>query len=177
QHIWLLGAIDNLTGQTLQGLLHSLPPSPEIENLSFQPLGGTDNWRVSSTHFRPLGWTIVAAVPEADLTRAATELRNQLGLFLLLVLAAGLVVAGIVSLRLTRPLHQLSEFARALPEQDLVAGSMLPGHIADLPRRRPDEVGRLAAAFAYMDEQLREKVARLLEETSSRERLESELNI
>src|SRR5690606_15646852 len=32
-------------------------------------------------------------------------------------------------------------------------------------------------AFAYMDEQLREKVARLLEETSSRERLESELNI
>src|SRR5690606_21137771 len=96
---------------------------------------------------------------------------------LLLVLAGGLIVAGMVSLRMTRPLHQLSEFARALPEQDLAGGSMLPAHIAELPRRRPDEVGRLASAFAYMDEQLREKVARLLEETSSRQRLESELNI
>ena len=176
-HVWLLGAVDDDTGSTLQGLLHSLPPSAEIENLSFKPVGGQNSWRIYSTHFRPLGWTIVAAVPEADFTRAATALRNQLGLFLLLVLAGGLGVAGIVSLRLTRPLHQLSEFARALPEQDLVAGSMLPSHIAELPRRRPDEVGRLAGAFAYMDEQLREKVARLLEETSSRERLESELNI
>ena len=176
-HVWLLGAIDANTGRTLQGLLHDLPPSPEIEQLNFQPQGGKDSWRIHSSHFRPLGWTIVAAVPEADFTRAATELRNQLGLFLLLVLAAGLTVAGILSLRLTRPLHQLSEFARSLPEQDLVAGRMLPAHIAELPRRRPDEVGRLAAAFAYMDEQLREKVARLLEETSSRERLESELNI
>ncbi len=176
-HVGLLGALDEHSGHTLQGILHSLPPSPDIENFSFQPAGGTDSWRIYSTHFRPLGWTIVAAVPEADFTRAATELRNQLGLFLLMVLAGGLMVAGVVSLRLTRPLHQLSEFARALPEQDLVAGSMLPRHIADLPRRRPDEVGRLAAAFAYMDEQLREKVARLLDETSSRERLESELNI
>ena len=177
QYVGLLGAVDDHSGLTLQGLLHSLPPSPEIENLSFLPLGGKDSWRIYSTHFRPLGWTIVGAVPEADFTRAATELRNQLGVFLMLVLAGGLAIAGIVSLRLTRPLHQLSEFARALPAQDLVAGRMLPSHIAELPRRRPDEVGRLAAAFAYMDEQLREKVTRLLEETSSRERLESELNI
>ena len=177
QYVGLLGTVDDYSGLTLQGLLHSLPPSPEIENLSFLPAGGKDSWRIYSTHFRPLGWTIVGAVPEADFTRAATELRNQLGVFLMLVLAAGLAIAGIVSLRLTRPLHQLSEFARALPEQDLVAGSMLPNHIAELPRRRPDEVGRLAGAFVYMDEQLREKVARLLEETSSRERLESELNI
>src|SRR5690606_10362916 len=136
-----------------------------------------DAWRIDSTHFRPLGWTIVAAVPERDFTRAANELRNQLGLFFLIVLAIGLTVAGFVSIRLTRPLRQLSEFARALPDQDLSAGQALPSHIVELPRRRPDEVGRLAAAFVYMDEQLREKVARLLEETSSRERLESELNI
>ena len=176
-HGHLLGAVDADTGSTLQDMLHALAPSPEIRHLSFSPAGGKDAWRIYYVHFRPLGWTIVAAVPEGDFTRAATELRNQLGFFLLLVLAAGLTVAGLLSIRLTRPLHQLSEFARALPEQDLSAGRMLPAHIAELPRRRPDEVGRLAAAFAYMDEQLREKVARLLEETSSRERLESELNI
>lgn len=174
----LLNAADAHTGSTLQNLLYALPPSTEINYLDFTPVGGKDSWRIHSTHFRPLGWTIVAAVPEADFTRAATDLRNQLGFFLLLVLAAGLAVAGVLSIRLTRPLHQLSEFARALPEQDLSSGTrILPAHIAELPHRRPDEVGRLASAFAYMDEQLREKIARLLEETSSRERLESELSI
>src|SRR5690606_2196251 len=112
QYVGLLGTVDDYSGLTLQGLLHSLPPSPEIENLSFLPAGGKDSWRIYSTHFRPLGWTIVGAVPEADFIRAATELRNQLGLFLLMVLAGGLMVAGVVSLRLTRPLHQLSELDR-----------------------------------------------------------------
>ncbi len=172
----LLGMVDNDTGMTLQGLLHSQGRSPDIQVQTFHP-PGKEAWRVHTTYFRPLGWTIVGAVPESDFTRAANDLRNQLALFFLIVLVVGLLVAGILSLRLTRPLHELSEFARALPDQDLVAGRMLPAHIAELPHRRPDEVGRLAAAFAYMDEQLREKVVRLLEETSSRERLESELNI
>lgn len=176
-HVSLLGEVDMATGRTLQGMLHEMSPSGEIQQLSFDPAGTDDTWRIHATYFRPLGWTIVGAVPERDFTRTATELRNQLGIFFLLVLVVGLAVAGFVSLRLTRPLHQLSEFARSLPEQDLSAGQTLPAHIIELPRRRPDEVGRLAAAFAYMDEQLREKVSRLLEETSSRERLESELNI
>lgn len=175
--VHLLGAVDLATGKTLQGMLHDMPPLSDIQQLSFAPAGNADAWRIHATHFRPLGWTIVGAVSERDFTRAATELRNQLGLFFLLVLVVALAVAGFLSLRLTRPLRQLSEFALALPEQDLSTGQTLPSHIAELPRRRPDEVGRLAAAFAYMDEQLREKVARLLEETSSRERLESELNI
>ncbi len=177
-HIYLLGAVDAASGKTLQGLLHELPPAATIHQQRFDPLSDEDTWRIDSTHFKPLGWTIVAAVPERDFTRAAADLRNQLGMVLMVVLALGLIVAGWLSLRLTRPLHQLSEFARALPEQDLSGGQrLLPAYIAELPERRPDEVGRLAAAFTYMDAQLREKVARLLEETSSRERLESELNI
>src|SRR5690606_23362546 len=173
----LLGAVDATSGRTLQGILHDMPPTTEIQQVTFKPASDGDAWRIHAAHFKPLGWTIVGAVPERDFTRAATALRNQLGAFFLVVLAVSLTVAGLVSLRLTRPLHELSEFARALPEQDLSTGQALPQHIAELPRRRPDEVGRLAAAFAYMNAQLREKVARLLEETSSRERLESELNI
>lgn len=173
----LLGEVDAVSGKTLQAILHEMPPTTEIQQVTFQPTDDKDAWRIHAAHFKPLGWTIVGAVPERDFTRAATALRNQLGAFFLVVLAVSLAIAGLVSLRLTRPLHQLSEFARALPEQDLSTVQALPQHIAELPRRRPDEVGRLAAAFAYMNEQLREKVARLLEETSSRERLESELNI
>ena len=86
-------------------------------------------------------------MPERDFTRAATELRNQLGLFLLGVLALALAVAAFVSVRLTRPLRELSDFARALPEQDLSAGRNLPAHIIDLPRRGPFHEGRLDAAF------------------------------
>src|SRR5690606_39850791 len=86
---WLLGATDARSGRTLQGMLHDLPPSPDIQYLSFEPAGAGDRWRIHSTHFRPLGWPIVAAVPARDFPRAATELRNQLGLFLLLVLVGG----------------------------------------------------------------------------------------
>src|SRR3546814_20823191 len=72
---------------------------------------------------------------------------------------------------------QLSAFARKLPEQDLSAEADIPSYIAQLPSKQPDEVGRLASTFIFMDKQLRENIARLLRETSSRERLQSELSI
>src|SRR5690606_7792931 len=115
------------------------------------------------------------AVPTDDLTRPATVLRFRLGTIFLGVLAISLLVAWAMSARITRPLQQLSDFARKLPEQDLSAAADIPDHIAQLPRKQPDEVGRLASTFIFMDEQLREKIASLVQETSSRERLQSEL--
>src|SRR5690606_9218567 len=93
------------------------------------------------------------------------------------ILLVALLVAWALSARITQPLQQLSLFARKLPEQDLSAAADIPAHIARLPSRQPDEVGQLASTFIFMDQQLREKVARLVHETSSRERMESELNI
>ncbi|RTZ39776.1 HAMP domain-containing protein [Candidimonas sp. SYP-B2681] len=173
----LLDAQDATNGKTLRQLLAAAPADGQILSLHFDPAGDPKPWQISAAHFKPLGWTIIAAVPAEDLTRAATDLRNRLGWVFLLVLLASLGVAWALSVRLTRPLQQLSDFARALPEQDLSTASPIPEHIKRLPAMQPDEVGRLAATFIFMDQQLREKIVSLLRETSSRERFESELNI
>lgn len=173
----LLDARDAITRLSLRDLLARTPANGEVATAHFDPADDDGPWQINSAHFKPLGWTIVAAVPDADLTRAATDLRDRLAWIFLLVLAIALGVAWALSARLTRPLQQLADFARALPEQDLASASPIPRHIAQLPQQRPDEVGRLAATFIHMDRQLREKVASLVRETSTRERYEGELNI
>ncbi|MGB3290190.1 MAG: SpoIIE family protein phosphatase [Burkholderiaceae bacterium] len=176
-HASLLGEVDENTGETLLDLLGGIPGNGEVAAFEFTPKNTDSFWKISSAYFKPLGWTIVAAVPSEDLARAAANLRNRLGMVFLAILLVSLIVAWAFSVRVTRPLQQLSDFARVLPEQDLSADSPIPPHIARLPQNQPDEVGRLAATFMFMDKELREKVASLVQETSSRERLESELNI
>lgn len=176
-HAGLLDAQETSSKQTLRQLLRQTPANGDIGTLDFHPIQGNGAWQISAVQFKPLGWTIVAAVPAKDLTSAATELRNRLVWVFLAVLLVSLAIAWALSARLTRPLQQLSDFARALPEQDLSRASPIPGHIARLPHKQPDEVGRLAATFIFMDQQLREKIASLMRETSSRQRFESELNI
>lgn len=173
----LLDARDAASKQTLRHMLGATPANGDIQTQQFDPLDAEGPWQISSAYFKPLGWTIVAAVPARDLTSAATALRNRLAWVFVLVLLVSLAVAWALSARLTRPLQQLSDYARALPEQDLSLASPIPQHIARLPNKQPDEVGRLAATFIFMDKQLREKIASLVRETSSRERFESELNI
>jgi len=82
-----------------------------------------------------------------------------------------------IATRITRPLDTLTGYARSLPEQDLTAPAEPPARIASLPSRHRDEVGRLASSFLFMQRKLGENVARLMDETSARERIESELNI
>ncbi len=173
----LLSDVDEESGKTLRELLGEIPGNGDVAHFGFTPRDTDDSWQISSAYFKPLGWTIVAAVPSEDLTRAAAALRNRLGMVFLAILLVSLIVAWAFSVRLTRPLQQLTDFARILPEQDLSTASPIPPHIAHLPQNQPDEVGRLAATFMFMDKELREKVASLVQETSSRERLESELNI
>lgn len=177
KHAGLLDSIDAAHEQTLRTLLAGIPQDGQVSTFIFAPEANTPTWQISAAYFKPLQWTIVAAVPSEDLTRAATQLRNRLAWLFLGVLLLSLAIAWALSVRITRPLERLADFARALPEQDLSTARPIPQHIARLPQHQPDEVGRLAETFMFMDEQLREKVARLVQETSSRERFESELNI
>lgn len=177
QYAGLLNEQDQGSGQTLQAMLKAIPASGEIATFPFGGQLQANGWGISAAHFKPLGWTIVAAVPNDDLTQPAIKLRNRLAAIFLAILLISLIVAWALSARITRPLQQLSLFARKLPEQDLSAAADIPDHITQLPSKQPDEVGRLASTFIFMDQQLREKVARLVLETSSRERLESELSI
>jgi sigma-B regulation protein RsbU (phosphoserine phosphatase) len=89
-----------------------------------------------------------------------------------------LFCAFLFAARIAQPLAQLTGFARALPEQDFLSPeSGVPEHIAALPAESRDEIGHLAAAFLFMDQRLRENIRRLVLESTTRERIESELDI
>ncbi len=176
-----LRAAEAQKGHTLATLLAEAQHAEQDLRLLLAPRAGSDGdtgrWMVKTATIKPLKWTIVAAVPARELALPATTLRNRLGLIFLAGLLAALAVAWLLAARITRPLQQLGDFARHLPERDLTRNPGLPQDIAALPRRYGDEVGDLAAAFIHMDAELRDKVATLLHETSRRERYESELNI
>jgi sigma-B regulation protein RsbU (phosphoserine phosphatase) len=135
-------------------------------------------WQVGYVYFRPLAWTLVALVPETDLTLPARQLVERQAIISTVILCLSLLGAFLFTARIVRPLTQLTRFARALPEQDfLSAKSSVPEHIAALPLQSRDEIGHLAAAFLFMDQRLRENIQRLVLETTDRERIESELDI
>lgn len=171
----LLGSTDHESGRTLsQTLLHvTSATTPEV--MSFNP--GAGSWHIEAVRFKPLGWTLAAAVPESDFTAPSAALLNRQALIFAGTLLLALLFAWLFTARIVRPLQKLTTYARELPKQDLTADSVVPEHIAVLPRRHKDEVGRLAASFLFMNRKLHENVARLMQETTARERFESELNI
>ena len=170
----LLDAKDS-GGETLRALLARQDNGGKLQSLRFD--GGDGPWQIDSARFAPLGWTVVAVVPESDLTAPARELLNRQALIFVGMMLVALVCAWLVAARIVRPLETLTRYARLLPEQDLTAESSVPAHIAALPAKHKDEVGRLASSFLFMDRKLRENIARLMRETTARERFESELNI
>ncbi|ALM85835.1 SpoIIE family protein phosphatase [Bordetella sp. N] len=168
-------AADGSGGRTLRALLSEVRATGEPDVVSARMKSGT--WHVEALRFQPLGWTLVAAVPERDFAAPAQALLNRQALIFAVTLLLALLCAWPVAARIVRPLELLARYARALPRQDLTAPPAVPAHIALLPQRLHDEVGRLADAFLVMDHRLRENVTRLMNETTRRERFESELNI
>jgi sigma-B regulation protein RsbU (phosphoserine phosphatase) len=169
----LLDAVDQSSGQRLRELLQTHQAGGRSVLLS----QGGDPWVIQTVHHKPLGWTLVAAVPQSDLTAAAMRLIHRQALIFGAALALALALAWLIATRITRPLDTLANYALSLPEQDLTAPAPPLAHIAELSERHRDEVGRLASSFLFMQYKLRENVARLLGETSARERFENELNI
>ncbi|WP_231755205.1 SpoIIE family protein phosphatase [Bordetella sp. N] len=166
---------DRRTGLTLKQTLQSITASERPEQLDYDD--GDGRWIIEAVRFKPLGWTLAAVVPESDFTAPAMALLHRQAVVFAGTLLLALLIAWLFAIRIVRPLEQLTGYARQLPQQDLKCIAYVPDHIAALPRQRRDEVGRLAASFLFMDRRLRENIARLMQEASTRERYESELNI
>ncbi|MBV7485184.1 SpoIIE family protein phosphatase [Bordetella sp. BOR01] len=173
----LLDTVDRASDKPLRQLLRAAPPAPASASASLRFDDGQELWQIKAVRHKPLGWTVVAAVPESDLTAPAKRLLNRQATIFGITLVLALLFAWLVATRIVRPLNTLTHYARQLPEQDLTLPATVPAHVAALPKRHRDEVGRLAASFLFMDRKLRENVADLMHETSARERFESELNI
>lgn len=151
------GFLDNRfdDGQTLRQRLNA-PTRANLHGLQVDESRGP--WKIDSAHYAPLHWTIVAAVPENDLSAPARKLlRSQALIFGAMSLAA-LLSAWFFAARIVQPLKRLTSYARQLPDQALRVDGNVPHHISALPDQHRDEVGRLATAFMYMDSKLRENI-------------------
>jgi len=171
----LLDAVDRASGQPLRAVLEQAAPSDQPRRLTLDGSGGP--WLIQAVQYKPLGWTLVAAVPQSDLSAPASRLITRQAFIFASVLVLALALAWLIATRITRPLKTLTAYARQLPEQDLAAPAQAPDSIARLPSLHSDEVGRLAESFLFMQRKLGENVARLMRETSERERFQSELGI
>ncbi|ANN67283.1 SpoIIE family protein phosphatase [Bordetella bronchialis] len=171
----LLQANDARSGKPLRDMLRGVTAASSTQVIEFD--AGDDALHIEALRFKPLGWTVVAVVPESDFAAPAAAVLNRQAMIFAATLLLALLCAWPVSAHIVRPLRTLTRYARELPRQDLTAPSAVPAHIAGLPARYRDEVGRLASSFLFMDRRLRENVSRLMQETTARERFESELNI
>lgn len=173
EHVGLLLAPEETSGRTLQDILRSRASEQQA---TVQP-GDQPPWSIHTLYYKPLKWTLAAAVPQSDLTAPARRLTQRQALIFTGVLLLALALAWIMAIRIAKPLDTLTRYALSLPNQDLTSNAPPPDHIMRLPTRYRDEVGRLAASFLYMRDKLSDNIKQLVQETSDRERFKSELNI
>ena len=127
--------------------------------------------------FKPLDWYVTALVPADEIQEPANALVRRQFLVIMAVSLIALILALAVVHRISGPLNELTRFAKELPNQNLT--SVPPDHtsIDHLIGGHKDEVGRLAEAFVFMLSELRTRVTDLLEVTTAKERIQSELNV
>ena len=113
------------------------------------------------------GWSVATTIEEAELLAPLQQmLQFLLGITTLILVVVGLVL-WLAARRLTQPLRQLDQQARRIGEGDL-----------ETPLLRldsGDEVGRLAAAFRYMVEMLRQMVRELAQKNQDLEEARNRL--
>lgn len=174
----LLGQRDAATGRPVMALFREAGARGDGAALRYTLQQGDTALEMEAhvSHFRPLGWYIVSTVPAVEIARPAHLLIARQVQIFALVLAVALLLAWAFAATLTGPLQRLTGYARALPERDFTAGVGAAGPLQRLARSR-SEVGGLARAFRFMEDELRDKIAALIRTTREKERIESELSI
>ncbi|RYF49700.1 MAG: HAMP domain-containing protein, partial [Comamonadaceae bacterium] len=156
----LLDAMDRRSGATLRQMLNDQDPAALPPSSVMQTAEGA--WHIESSRFKPLGWTLVAAVPESDFTAPADALIHRQALIFLITLLLALLATWMIAVRIVRPLDQLTRYSLYLSRHDLKIAPPVPDHITALPDAHRDEVGRLARSFMLMDQRLRMNAAELV---------------
>jgi len=120
--------------------------------------GSAEPWRMDVSRFPELGWTLVSAVPQAEIDAPGNSQAVRQALLSIGVLLLGLLIGLLASRRIVRPVETMTKAAVAL-EQDRFDPAMLDGAAS-----RRDEVGTLARAFQRMGTEIVERERRLREQ-------------
>ena len=115
------------------------------------------------------GWSLGAVFPKRELLAEMNRLHETT----MLVAAGGLIlllmVSGLVSRFIARPLRSMAAATEKVAHGDLNID------LSDL--HREDEVGQLARSFTSMTQDLKKYIKDLTESTAARQQIESELSI
>ncbi|HAA05224.1 MAG TPA: serine/threonine protein phosphatase, partial [Syntrophobacteraceae bacterium] len=128
-------------------------------------------------YFKTLDWYIASSIRKDEIELPANDLVMRQTLFIAAIFAASLLIAYLLISQLSKHLGKLAAYAKELPSHDFSTTEVGPSSIEPLARKYRDEVGRLAEAFLFMEQELRQYIHNLRETTAAKERIESELQI
>jgi len=125
-----------------------------------------------------VNWAIMSEIDEAEAFKYVHYLKKSVIILLLVLIIGILIISILFSRTLTRPLKTLSRYTQELSSRDFTSSDSY-SFLDDLltVARRGDEVGELAQAFQRMETELENSIENLKKTTSTKERMESELNI
>jgi len=125
-----------------------------------------------------VNWAIMSEIDEAEAFKYVHYLKKSVIILLLVLIIGILIISILFSRTLTRPLKTLSRYTQELSSRDFTSSDSC-SFLDDLltVARRGDEVGELAQAFQRMETELENSIENLKKTTSTKERMESELNI
>ena len=151
-----MGALTSPAGRSLSKELVAAAPAGTTENhpVSAEAVlrdGVSEPWVFNVSTVEGQDWVLASAVPQAELTRASTDLALRQGLLNVAVLVLGLTVGVLTSRRIVKPLGRVTAAAIALEQN-----TYDPESLARVVSRR-DEVGVLARAFRRMGEEVLER--------------------
>ncbi|MCB1739334.1 MAG: response regulator [Gammaproteobacteria bacterium] len=138
------------------------------------PLGGDQLVRSFTSYFKAFDWYLSVVVPEAEIQKPAEALVARQVAIITLVFSLSIVAVFLLVAHIAHPLNSLAEYAKMLPKKDFTRAYPLAPSLERMSKRYSDEVGRLADAFVFMEQELVKTVHNVIESTAAKERLERE---
>jgi phosphoserine phosphatase RsbU/P len=134
----------------------------------YSPVLGKDIW-ACHTPLKTTKWSLAVAFPDKELFAGLVEMEIKVVIMALAGFTLLFWVVLIITVRVTKPLKQLTE----------AVGQIADGNFsASVPQiSSKDEIGVLSRAFDSMQHSLAEYIENLATTTAAKEKIESELNI
>ncbi len=109
-----------------------------------------------ATYFKPLDWYVATSAAHDAIMVPVKRLAIRQAYIMLAILCGGILIAIILSIKITQPLEVLSWYARGLPGKDLSTEdvqSEMPGITGSV------EIKQLSDSFVFMEDQLRKQLS------------------
>ena len=127
-------------------------------------------------YYKTLDWYVASSILKEELMVPVNKAVLRQTSLIALIFVVSILVTFFLVRRISQPLKKLAGYARDLPKHGFSASEVSP-EIKGLSVKYRDEVGNLAGALLFMEEELRHYIINLRETTAAKERIESELKI